>query len=189
MVLWLTNPKSFFLALKSLPDRSFSTTSDQLFHLSFTMFDYFFFKWLCSITSQEFRAFLGLFCSLTPKVNLVTLIFFRESFKHTSSANIEIFWKTVLRYIFCKLQKSHSPKLPKYYPETFYGFYFVFPLINILIFFYPNKEGIVEFVFAQLNVWVISRICAGFTCKWDLDFMVELCTSAAHSVDRMQMQS
>ena len=103
-------------------------------------------------------------------MNLVTLIFFRESFKHTSSANIEIFWKTVLRYIFCKLQKSHSPKLPKYYPETFYGFYFVFQLINILIFFYPNKEGIVEFVFAQLNVWVISRICAGFTCKWDLDF-------------------
>ena len=100
----------------------------------------------------------------------MTLIFFRESFKHTSSANIEIFPELFWDMFFCNLQKSHSPKLPKYYSETFYGFYFVFQLINTLIFFYPNKEGIVEFVFAQLNVWVISRICAGFTCKWDLDF-------------------
>ena len=107
-------------------------------------------------------------------MNLMTLIFFRESFKHTSSANIEIFWKTVLRYIFCKLQKSHSPKLPKYYPETFYGFYFVFQLINILIFFYPNKEGIVEFVFAQLNVWVMKASVQDSQASEILTFMVEL---------------
>ena len=141
MVLWLTNPKSFFLVLKSLPDRSFSTTSDQLFHLSFTMFDYFFFKWLCSITSQEFRAFLGLFCSLTPKVNLVTLIFFRESFKHTSSANIEIFPKLFWDMFFATYKSHIRQNCQNIIQRLFMVFIIVFQLINILIFFTPIKKG------------------------------------------------
>ena len=103
-------------------------------------------------------------------MNLVTLIFFRESFKHTSSANIEIFPKLFWDMFFATYKSHIRQNCQNIIQRLFMVFIIVFQLINILIFFYPNKEGIVEFVFAQLNVWVISRICAGFTCKWDLDF-------------------
>ena len=73
--------------------------------------------------------------------------------------------------------------------RLFMVFIIVFQLINTLIFFYPNKEGIVEFVFAQLNVWVIKASVQDSHASEILTFMVELCTSAAHSADRMQMQS
>ena len=53
-------------------------------------------------------------------------------------------------------------------------FIIVFQLINILIFFYPNKEGIVEFVFAQLNVWVIKASVQDSQASEILTFMVEL---------------
>ena len=46
-----------------------------------------------------------------------------------------------------------------------------------------------EFVFAQLNVWVIQASVQDSHASEILTFMVELCTSAAHSADRMQMQS
>ena len=104
----------------------------------------------------------------------MTLIFFRESFKHTSSANIEIFPK-LFWDMFLATYKSHiRQNCQNIIQRLFMVFIIVFQLINILIFFYPNKEGIVEFVFAQLNVWVIKASVQDSQASEILTFMVEL---------------
>ena len=107
-------------------------------------------------------------------MNLMTLIFFRESFKHTSSANIEIFPKLFWDMFFATYKSHIRQNCQNIIQRLFMVFIIVFQLINILIFFYPNKEGIVEFVFAQLNVWVIKASVQDSQASEILTFMVEL---------------
>ena len=104
----------------------------------------------------------------------MTLIFFRESFKHTSSANIEIFPKLFWDMFFATYKSHIRQNCQNIIQRLFMVFIIVFQLINILIFFYPNKEGIVEFVFAQLNVWVIKASVQDSQASEILTFMVEL---------------